>query len=183
MVGVQVEVVEMRLKLVYHSEMLPLGDPVNEGFDLPEIEEILRRLEELGISCEIIDIRSMPDGELSNLYDEALLPAVYKKYQVRKVFGSNRRSGFLFGRAVPALLIYEPGKTYPSDVYPHRNGERTVTIRAFLRDLLKKMERVPVVKEKKEPNRALVERMNRLRKKIGAIDIPVSELIREGRRR
>ena len=37
--------------------------------------------------------------------------------------------------------------------------------------------------ENRKPNRALIERVDRLREKIGPIGVPVSKLIREGRRK
>lgn len=173
----------MNLKLIHHSQTLPLNLPSNEGFDLNEIKSFLQQLENLGVSWEAIETSTMSGEELSNLYIEAIGPAVYKKYHVRQVFGSKRHSGFLFGKQVPALLVYEPGEEYPSDVYPHRAGNRIVTIRTFLENLLKKLERAPMTVKRLEVNKALVERMDRLREKIGPIGVPVSELIREGRRR
>ena len=173
----------MILKLIHHSQTLPSNVPANEGFDLSEIKALLQQLETLGISWEAIETSTMSGEELSNLYTEAIGPAVYKKYHLRQVFGSKRHSGFLFGKGVPALLVYEPGKQDPSDVYPHRAGNRIVTIRAFLEDLLKKIERAPMTGERREANKALVERMDRLREKIGPLGVPVTELIREGRRR
>lgn len=173
----------MILKLIHHSETFPLDLPANKGFDLTEIKAILQRLEQFGVSREIINTTTLSDKELSNLYIEAVLPAVYKKYPVRQVFGSKRNSGFLFGKGVPALLVSEPGQQYPTDVYPHRNGDGVVTIRAFLEDLLKKMEKTPITAEPREIREALVRRMDRLRRKIGPIGAPVAELTREGRRR
>jgi hypothetical protein len=81
------------------------------------------------------------------------------------------------------LLVYEPGKGHPSDVYPHRAGDRTVTIRAFLEDLFKRLERTAMKGEKPKVNKLLAQQMDRLREKIGPIGVPVAELIREGRRR
>lgn len=183
MVGVVHEVNQMIFKLIHHSQTLPLASPANEGFDLFEIKAVFRRLEELQVPCEVVDIRSKSEEELSNLYIEATLPTARKKYHVRQVFGSKRHAGFLFGKGVPALLVYEPGKQHPSDVYPHRARGRIVTIRAFLEDFLKKMERAPMTAERRKGNKALVERMDRLREKIGPIGVRVVELIREGRRR
>ncbi len=183
MVGVEVEVTEMNLKLIHHTGVPPLDFWANEGFDLAEVKTILQQLEEMGVSSKIINVSGMSEKELSDLYIEAIGPAVYKKYHVRQVFGSKRHSGYLFGKGVPALLVYEPGKHYPSDVYPHRMGNRIVTIRAFLEGLLKKLERAPMTGERRGANKALVERMDRLREKIGPIGVPVALLIREGRRR
>ena len=132
---------------------------------------------------EIVDAMTVPDDELMNLYLEATLATARRKYRVRQVFGSKRHAGFLFGRGVPALLVYEPGKPYPVDVYPHRRGTRTVTIRAFLKDLLDSLEKSSAALARRKPDDALVERMNRLREKIGPIGVRVAGLVREGRRR
>ena len=171
------------LTLIHHSQTQPLASPDNESFDLRAIQAILRRLEGLGVVWEIVDTMTISDEELTNLYIEATLPTARTKYRVRQVFGSKRHAGFLFGRGVPALLVYELGKSSPVDVYPHRRGTRTVTIRAFLEDLLKTLEKAPAAAESRKPDHTLVERMDRLRQKIGPIGVHVPGLIREGRRR
>ncbi len=173
----------MKMKLIHNSQIFPMDSQPNEGFDLGKVKVLLGRLEGLGVSWEIVDSSRVSPEELSNLYFEAVGPAVSKRYQVRQVFGSKRQSGISFGKGVPALLVYEPGGGYPSDVYPHRAGDHTVTIRAFLADLLKKLERTAMKGERRISNKLLVEQMDRLRKKIGPIGLPVAELIREGRRR
>lgn len=173
----------MNLKLVHHSQTRPIASPDNEGFDLEAIRGILQQLEESGVSSKIVDVMTWSDGERTDLYLEATVPTALKKYQVRQVFGSKRHAGFLFGREVPALLVYEPGKEHPVDVYPHRAGSRTVTIRAFLENLLRTLKEAHSTVERREADRALVERMDRLREKIGPIGVSVVELIREGRRR
>lgn len=173
----------MRLKLIHHSQTQPIASPDNEGFDFREIKTLFQRLEELGVSSEVIDTMTTSDEERIDLYLEATLPTARKKYRVRQVFGSKRHAGFLFGREVPALLVYEPGKQYPVDVYPHLSRGRTITIRAFLEDLVNTLKKAPMVTEKRRPDKALVEQMDRLREKIGPIGVSVVELIREGRRR
>lgn len=184
MVGVLVTMEgKVILTLIHHSQTQPLASPDNESFDLRAIQAILRRLERLGVVWEIVDTMTISDEELTNLYIEATLPTARTKYRVRQVFGSKRHAGFLFGRGVPALLVYEPGKSYPVDVYPHRRGTRTVTIRAFLEDLLKTLEKTLAAAESRKPDHNLVERMDRLRQKIGPIGVHVPGLIREGRRR
>ena len=183
MVGVVVVEAYVSLKLISHSHTLPLASPDNGGFDLPAIRGIFRRLESLGVPCEIVDTMTMSDEQLENLYIEATLPTARAKYRVRQVFGSKRHAGFLFGRGVPALLVYEDAKPYPADVYPHWRGSRTVTIRAFLEELLNTLEKAPAFVESRKPDRSLVARMNRLREKIGPIGIGVTELVREGRRK
>jgi len=173
----------MRLRLIYHSQIQPPALPENAGLDLRAIKAVLQRLEELGVSWEIVDVLTWSTQELTNLYLEAILPTARRKYQVRQVFGSKRRAGFLFGREVPALLVYESEGQYPVDVYPHRAGGRTVTIRAFLEDLLRTLRKAPLTVANREAGRALAERMDRLREKIGPVGVRVVELIREGRRR
>ena len=173
----------MILKLIHHSRTHPLDSLENEGFDLPKIKGLLERLEKSGVAWVAIDSLRMSAEELSDLYFECVGAAVYQKYRVRQVFGSKRHSGFLFGKEVPALLVYEEWKEHPSDVYPHRGGESTVTIRTFLEDLLKKLERPAMKAESRKAGKLLVAQMDRLREKIGPIGVPGAELIREGRRR
>jgi len=173
----------MILKLIHDPKVLPSSVRANNGFDLSEIKGLLRQLEKLGLSWEAIETSTFSEEELLKLYLEAIRPAIYKKYQVRQVFGSKRNAGYMFGRSVPALAVYEPDKQFPSDIYPHRMGNRIVTIKAFLKGLLKKLERAQPAGERQEDKRALIERMDRIRKKIGRIGVPVAELIREGRRR
>ncbi len=163
--------------------MLPLEVEANEGFEISQVRNLLEQLEKLGVSCETIETSGMSQDRLLRLYLQAAMPAVYKKYPIRQIFGSKRISGVNFGRGVPALVVYERDDQYPSDVYPHRARQKIVTIRAFLEDLLKRLKRAAPTWESRKVNRALAERIDRLREKIGSIDIPVVTLIREGRRR
>lgn len=183
MVGVRLEVTDMILKLIHQPWSPHLDSPENEGFDLSKMESLLKRLERLGVAWEAIDSAAIPADQLSDLYLESTVPTAHRKYHVRQVFGSKRHSGFLFGKQVPALLVYEPGGRYPSDVYPHRAGDRIVTIKTFLEGLLKKLEGIAMKGERPKPNKLLVAQMDRLREKIGPIGLPVAKLIREGRRR
>ena len=173
----------MRLRLVHHSLVPPFASDENEGFDLNEVHGILHRLEALGVQWEVTDSRTISEEELGNLYLESTVPTARKKYRVRQVFGSKRRAGGFFGREVPALLVYESGKTYPVDVLPHRRGTRLVTIRAFLADLVTSVERSGIAVAARSRDDDLVARMDRLRKKIGPIGGSVTELVHEGRRR
>lgn len=178
MVGVELEMI---LKLIHHSRVPPRASAENDGFDLREMHAIRQRLEEIGVPWKTLDARTISTGELENLYLEATVPTARRKYQIRQVFGSKRRAGCFFGREVPALLVYEPGKPYPLDVLPHRRGTRTVTIRAFLDDLVKTLE--GATPEPRRPDEVLIARMDRLRKKIGPLGVSVARLVREGRRR
>ena len=173
----------MKLRLIRHSLVPPFASDENEGFDLNEVLRILGRLEPLGVQWEVTDSGTISEEELGNLYLEATVPTARKKYRVRQVFGSKRRAGGLFGREVPALLVYESGKPYPVDVLPHRRGTRVVTIRAFLDDLAATVEQHGVTPPARTRDDDLVARMDRLRKKIGPISGSVAELVHEGRRR
>ncbi len=173
----------MLLKLVRQAGTPHLESQENEGFELAKIESLLEQLEKLGVAWKTIDPSTMSEDQLSELYVQSTLPAVHRKYHVRQVFGSKRHSASLFGKEVPALLVYEPGKEFPTDTFPHRAADRIVTIRSFLEALLKKLEQAMMRGERPKPNRPLVAQMDRLREKIGPIGVPVAELIREGRRR
>ena len=126
----------MRLRL-YYARGSEIDDPANTG--LEEALEFLPRLEAKGISVEIVDSSKLSREELREAYFEASQPAVVKHFGVRLVFGSRRRGGGpFFGKEIPALLVYEEGAKYPSDVYPHQKpgGGPVVTIKDFLSTLM-----------------------------------------------
>jgi hypothetical protein len=125
----------------------------------------------------------MSDDEIQTLYVQAIAPAVQKKYPIRKIFGTKRNSKVNFGKRVPALLVFEPGSDYPVDVYPHGTGRSMVTIRTFLESLVQQLKRPTTAAKSRARNMVLVERMDRLREKIGSIGVPVIHLVREGRQR
>ncbi len=77
----------------------------------------------------------MGDSEVNDIYINACMPSVFKKYAIRKVFGTNRNSGVFFGKQVPALLVYEDNQMVPIDVYPHEKGKREIEIVEFLKNL------------------------------------------------
>ncbi len=104
------------------------------------------------------------------------MPAVWRKYRVRQVFGSKRHPGSLFGKGVPALVVYERADHAPIDVYPHEEDGRLVTIREFLKGLLEG-------KTAHQQAWQAAAQMDELRARLGPIGFRVSELIREGRRR
>ncbi|MBI1741484.1 hypothetical protein HYR54_00260 [Candidatus Acetothermia bacterium] len=168
----------MKLRLYYDAETIRKA-PANEGFDLKAIYLLLKALEKQGVSSELIDTHSMTETELSQVYLYSTAPTQIRKYAVRQVFGSRRRSGWLFGRSVPALLVYEGENAYPTDVYPHNRGGRIITIREYL-DTLQCM---PTTKEKYAEALQAAKHMDARRAKLGPIKITVSELIHEGRRR
>ena len=125
----------MVLMLYYDSNQQPWPtDPVNQGFD--QVKKLLTLLQAKGIRCEIIDTAKMTDEEVQSIYIEVSTLASYKKFRVRRVFGSRKLSGYGFGKTVPALLVYGDEGGRPLDVYPHEElTGKTVTIEDFLRRL------------------------------------------------
>ena len=128
------EVVVMKLKLYYSTVQQPLDNPANHAFS--EAIDILADVQKQGIRCEKIDTAELPHEKVYEAYADAWAPAVSKKFAIRRVFGTRRRSGCFFGREVPALLVYEDGSRHPVDVYPQEKLGRTITIRDYLTDLL-----------------------------------------------
>ena len=160
----------MRLQLYYLEEDV-MDVPENRGFDPLKINSLLRQLkEEREIDYTIISHPS--PAELDRAYQAAIICSSWNRYPIRKVFGTNKSSGSFFGRGVPALLAYEGER--PVQVIPHEGpqGEPT-TIRDYLENLL----------TGDGGGEALARRMDKLRRIIGPIGAPTSELVREGRRR
>jgi len=125
----------MILKLYQSANNQPIDVPANRGFH--EVMNILWLLKKRGINNEVIDTDSLPEEDIQKAYQDAVIPSVYKKFGIRRVFGSRRRSGWLFGKEVPALLVYEEGEKYPYDVYPHDDGQGIIkTINRFLQDVV-----------------------------------------------
>ena len=131
-----------RYVLFYDSATDPVPDKRNAGF-----AEALRNatLLERGSLCTVVDVSEYSPNELQEAFMEAVAVSVLKKYRIRQVVGSRRHSGWLFGKQVPALFVYErssprvvvqPGGSkkvilghgYPDDVYPHDAGGIMVTI-------------------------------------------------------
>ena len=88
------------------------------------------------IKSQRVDTAKLSDEELYEVYMQAVIPSVRKKFGIRRVFGSRKRSGYLFGKGVPALLVYDHEGEYPVDVYPHKEVGRIITIEEFLQELL-----------------------------------------------
>jgi hypothetical protein len=76
----------------------------------------------------------MSEDEVYKIYEKAYRPSVFKRYKIRRVFGSHRRSGIYFG-IKPALLVYEEESPYPTDVYPHDIHGKVIAIEDFLRKI------------------------------------------------
>ena len=124
----------MILRLYQSTKHRLLDIPCNKDFD--NVENLLKLLSRKGITVEIINMDSLSEADTLKAYSDAVMPSVSKKFGIRRVFGSRRRSGWLFGKGVPALLVYEEDEGYPIDVYPHDEGQgRIRTVKEFLFDL------------------------------------------------
>ena len=122
----------MHLKLYYSTKVDPSNLPANEGFD--QVWGLLGKMERNGLTCERIDTNQLTDEQIAEAYIRSVVgPTQLKKYRVRQVFGSARRSGWLFGKEVPALVVFSSsGSQFPKDVFPHAIGGHIATIREYL---------------------------------------------------
>ena len=125
----------MKLVLYHNTTTQPFDDPRNGGF--AHVLDLLKQLEKRSIKCEVIDTSQLTDAQVGEAYIHSVVgPTQLKKYRVRQIFGSARHSGWLFGKQVPALVVYLSGSQVPEDVYPHEEQGRTVTIEQYLQALL-----------------------------------------------
>lgn len=110
------------------------GLECNKGIDevLKDCSEYCRK----GIDLRVVDTSQMSEKEIYSTYLRAIQPSVWNRHPVRQIFGSQKRSGWLFGRGVPALVIQDPARNAPEDVFPHRESDRIVTIHDALNHAL-----------------------------------------------
>jgi len=100
--------------------------------DIEEVSKLIKKLRSFkNIQLKIIDVSDISKDQLFEEYSKAIIPSVRKKYKIRRVFGSHRQPGILFGKK-PALLVYEAEVEYPTDVYPHDAHGKIVTIEDFI---------------------------------------------------
>ena len=126
----------MHLALFYSTRFKKDTESQRFGCDLEKVISLLDLLKNRGVICELRDTDKMTEHELSEAYVKAILPSILKKYRVRQVFGSRRHSGWLFGRQVPALVVYDDRTGSPEDLYPHEAGLARVQIETFLESVL-----------------------------------------------
>ena len=126
----------IHFKLYYSTEVEPSYSPVNEGFD--KVLELLEKMERKGMTCERIDTSQLTEKQIAEAYIRSVVgPTQLKKYRVRQVFGSARHSGWLFGKQVPALVVYSASESqFPEDVFPHAIGDHIDTIREYLKEAI-----------------------------------------------
>lgn len=128
----------MHMKFYYNTKIKAFDAPANEGLD--DVPELLKKIEK-GIKCDRIDTSQLKDEEVFEAYIGSVIgPTQLKKYKVRQVFGSARHSGWLFGKQVPALVVYGSSTQVPEDVFPHVIGASVVTIRQYLEKITSECE-------------------------------------------
>ena len=129
----------MELRLYYSTTIEPFDNPRNDGFG--DAFGLLKELEGRGIKWEATDTTQLTAEQIGEAYIHSVIgPTQLKKYRVRQIFGSARHSGWLFGKQVPALVVYSPGSQVPEDVYPHEELGHTVTIKEYLQRLLARLQ-------------------------------------------
>ena len=123
----------MYLELYWDPSCKVLNFPENEGFS--EVSSLLEKMKRKAVEIKAINTQGLSKEELQEAYIKAIAPSVFKRYEVKSVFGTKKTGGCFFGREVPALVVCgEKGK--PQDVYPHKKEGRIVTIKAFLEGIL-----------------------------------------------
>lgn len=121
----------LKYELFYDPDVSMIFEthPQNKG-----VRDVLAHLDEFrkNIPIQERNTAKMSAKDLDSAYIRAIQPSVYRKYRVRRIFGTNRQAGIFFGRQVPALLISDLGNRTPGHIYPHEEGGRIVTIQDFL---------------------------------------------------
>jgi len=104
----------------------------NVRSDTKKIIQLLEKLKKTKkIDYKIVDTSKMIDSERTKAYINVIGPSVFNKYEVRRVFGTNRQSGIFFGKEQPALFL--EGDIW--EILPHRIKEKNVSIENFLEGL------------------------------------------------
>ena len=121
----------MELTFYFPSDATVLfQDERNRGIEA--VPSLLEQLERFGARVRRIDLSLLTTEQRFHEYAKATIPAVHKKYEVKRIFGTIRRSACWFGQQVPALVVKETVDTV-GDTYPHRgSGNTVVTIHQFL---------------------------------------------------
>ncbi len=101
--------------------------------DVNKITQLLNKLKKVKkLDYKIIDTSKMTDSERFNAYSSTIGPSVFNKYEVRRVFGTNRQSGIFFGKEQPALLVQ--GDVW--EIFPHMKNGKVKSIESFLESLV-----------------------------------------------
>jgi hypothetical protein len=121
---------ELKVEFYYSSKDKPSSRfPVSVNDALQGLNE----LGQLGVTTEAIDVSGLDD--VFRLYHKALVGPHAAK---RAVFGMKGALQADFGRACPALYVYEDaGDRYPTDAYPRSDREKgLIGIGAALEELI-----------------------------------------------
>jgi hypothetical protein len=123
----------MNLTYFWSSDLArkPFMTKCNESIET--VPHLLEELRARGSDVKFVDTADMTEKQRFECYSRVTLPAVYKRYEVRKVLGTNRHSACWFGAEVPALFVTNTDSV--GDTYPHRKGNRVTTIHNFLAGL------------------------------------------------
>jgi hypothetical protein len=124
----------MKLSYFWSSDEArkPIPGERNEGIEA--VPGLLSQLAARGADVEFVDTAQLTEKARIESYSRVVVPAVYRHYELKRMLGTNRHSGCLFGAEVPALLVTNTDSA--GDTYPHRKGNRITTIHSFLADLL-----------------------------------------------
>jgi hypothetical protein len=103
----------------------------NEGVDIA-----LDRLEQMrreDPNIRIVDAAELSEHERDQQYiRDAAVVGSFTRHAVRRIFGSNKYLGTMFGIKVPAVRVEGATPDDPGDIYPHEEVGRVVTILDFL---------------------------------------------------
>jgi len=105
-------------------------DERNRGIEA--LPDLLTEIERFGARVLRVDLSSLSAEQRFHEYVKATIPAIHKRYEVKRMFGTARHSACWFGIQVPALLVKETVDAV-GDTYPHRKSRNNVvTIHQFL---------------------------------------------------
>jgi hypothetical protein len=84
-------------------------------------------------NIRIVDATELSEHERDQHYIRAAaVTGSFTRHAVRRIFGSNKHRGMLFGIDVPAVRVEGATPDDPGDIYPHEEAGRVVTILDFL---------------------------------------------------
>ncbi|MBV8360286.1 MAG: hypothetical protein JO189_20475 [Deltaproteobacteria bacterium] len=86
----------MELTFYFPSDpILLIQDDRNRGIEA--VPDLLEQIERFAVRVHRIDLRTSSAEQRFQEYAKATIPAVHKKYEVKRMFGTNRRSACWFG--------------------------------------------------------------------------------------
>jgi hypothetical protein len=139
----------MELTIYFPSDLaLLFQDERNRGIDA--VPGLVDQIERLGTKVRRVDVGQLSAELRMREYAKAIVPAVHKKYEVKRIFGTNRRSACWFGQQVPALMVKQAEDDI-GDTYPHRGPRNTVvTIQQVLSVAIEALKRSELAVQQQE---------------------------------